>query len=147
MGNDNPGAGAYNANESAVKPKSRKAYISTAARGDVVGNEAKSRVGPGQYDSPSKLGGPQYTIGEKRGHSPENGNPGAGQYDANDKAVKNRSPSAHIRGSERQDLVGRDARSNVGPGHYDSPSRMGGPKYSIAEKRGHSPANGNPGAG
>ena len=113
----------------------------------MVGRDARQNVGPGQYDSPSKLGGPQYTIGEKRGHSPDNGVPGAGQYDARDTLTRGRTPAANISGTQRPDLVGRDAKANVGPGHYDSPSRSNGPHYTIGEKRGHSPDNGVPGAG
>jgi hypothetical protein len=110
VGNSNPGAGAYNANDKLTKPKTKEAIISKSMRGELITNEQKSKVGPGQYDSPSKLGGPKYTIGEKREHSPDNFNPGPGAFNPNETLTKNRSPSAHIRGGDRADIVGREAR-------------------------------------
>ena len=34
-------------------------------RNDMVGEEMRNRPGPGAYDSPSKLGGPSFKMGER----------------------------------------------------------------------------------
>jgi hypothetical protein len=142
-----PGAGTYDGNESLTRPSQRYAHIGGTERPDMVGKEARAQVGPGQYHSPSKASGPHYTIGEKREYSPDNGVPGAGTYDGNETLTRPKSKAAHIGGTERPDMVGREARAQVGPGHYDSPSKLGGPHYTIGEKREYSPDNGVPGAG
>jgi hypothetical protein len=117
-----------------VKARSPSAQIRGSERQDLVGREARDRVGPGQYDSPQKAGGPRYTIGEKRDPMGENANPGPGAFNVNDSVTKARAPAAQMRGGERGDLVGREARDRVGPGHYDSPSRPGGPAFTIGTK-------------
>lgn len=142
-----PAPGTYDANDKAVKARSPSAQIRGGDRADIVGKEARGRVGPGQYDSPSRMGGPRYTIGEKREQSPDNKNPGPGAFNPNDSITKARVPAAQMRGSERADLVGREARQNVGPGHYDSPSKAGGPAFTIGTKSDLRNTNHNPAPG
>lgn len=79
-----------------MQPKSRKAYIGGEGRKDMISNEQKQKVGPGQYDSPSKLGGPKYTIGKKRKLKVSNDVPGSGAYNANDKLTKPKTKEAYI---------------------------------------------------
>ena len=71
-----------------------------------------SQPGPGNYDSPSKLGKdcPNYTIGEKRGDLNKRDIPGPGTYDARDTLSKERPHSA---------FIGQEKRGNFVESHGD----------------------------
>jgi hypothetical protein len=77
--------------------------------------------------------GPKYTMGTKKANKVENANPGVGAYTANEDFVKPKSKAAKISGTKRGDIVGNDQRQHVGPGQYDSPSKIGkgGPSYTF----------------
>ena len=82
-----------------MKDRSIKAYIGNSKRGDIVPREALGQPGPGNYDSHSRGGGPNYTIGERRTSQIRDSSPGAGSYSPNDRLVKSRSQFANIGGT------------------------------------------------
>ena len=97
--NKNPGPGDYEARESQTKERIVTYQIAKSKRVDIVSREARNQPGPGNYGSPSKLGdGIKYNIGEKRDPARDNGHPGPGTYNNDDRHLRDSSPSYDMGG-------------------------------------------------
>ena len=84
-----PAPGQYESNYAVVKDKTPSHVIGKDKRLKYFNDSDKP--GPGQYDSPSKLGkAPTYTMGNKKKDVFKNENPGPGQYDGKDALTKDR---------------------------------------------------------
>jgi len=110
--------------------------MSKSNRGDIVSSETKSKPGPGNYESPSKIGtGISYKFGEKHRDAVDSDIPGPGSYEPKDSLNKDTIPAHSISKSHRGDIVSRENLSMPGPGNYESPSRIGtGISYKFGEK-------------
>jgi hypothetical protein len=76
---DIPGPGNYEANVNVVKDRVTTYKMSSSSkRTDIVSRERISSPGPGQYDSPSRNTGPNYTMGGRNDSPPRNDIPGPG---------------------------------------------------------------------
>lgn len=70
-----------------------------------------SSVGPGHYDSQSKIGGKdsmKFTMGQRREKQKSNQSPGPGNYDPNESQLRYASPSYKISTSGRKEMISSD---------------------------------------
>lgn len=82
--------------------------------------------GPGQYESPQRNQGPNFTIGGRVDSPQRNNAPGPGQYDPNESAVKHKNPAFNMNdGSLRTQLVSKEQMSLPGPGNYADSKNFG----------------------
>jgi len=117
LASQTPGVGAYNPSDKMVKSKSQFAQIGGGAqRTDFVHRDHKGSAGPGQYDSPSRLGGPKYTIGTKSPQPTRNASPSPGQYNQDKAFVQPSSRKAFIATAGREDQVTSEMKQRAGPG-------------------------------
>jgi len=124
--------------------------MGTTQRTEIVDKHRVGSPGPGNYDSPSRLGKDcaTFTIGEKREEKIRGDSPGPGAYNANESVVKERVVSHKMRSTNRTEIVHKETSSKPGPGAYDSPSKLGkGVSYSIGEKREKNIRHDSPGPG
>lgn len=89
---------------------------SSTGRQDIVRRDQKGGVGPGHYDSPSRLAGPSYTIQTKSPSRQGNENPAPGSYNQDKTFVQAKSRKAFIGGEGRKDMVSSEQKQKVGPG-------------------------------
>ena len=77
-GDDVPGPGNYEGNANIVKDRVVSYKMSSSQRQDIVSKESNKQPGPGQYDSPLRNQGPNYTIGGRVDSPQRNDIPGPG---------------------------------------------------------------------
>ncbi|CDW79521.1 UNKNOWN [Stylonychia lemnae] len=150
VGNDIPGPGNYNNDDSHLRYQSPAVKIDPKSkRGDIVDREQLSLPGPGNYDQHSGLGkGQAATIRGKPADQKDNGQPGPGHYDASADVVRDNARSYRMPKTKRDFLDVSDEQMQLpGPGQYDLHKSNSGPAYTI---KGRDPAkndNGIPGPG
>jgi len=85
--------------------------MGTTQRTEIVDKNRVGSPGPGNYESPSKLGkGVSFSIGEKREERNRNDSPGPGAYEGNDSVVKERVRSAKMSITKRGEMVSKQIR-------------------------------------
>ena len=100
--------------------------MSKSNRGDIVSSETKSKPGPGNYESPSKIGtGISYKFGEKHRDAVDSDIPGPGSYEPKDTLNKDAIRAHSISKSNRGDFVSKSAKELPGPGNYDDGQEFG----------------------
>ena len=73
------GPGAYDVNTNAIKAKNPGAAFSKAGRGGQTTRDNRDMgPGPGNYNHPSKFGGPSFSMKGKKPNDRVNPNPGPG---------------------------------------------------------------------
>jgi len=105
-------------------------------RTEIIAKSASELPGPGNYESPTKRGGPTYTIGTKGKSQKASDVPGPGHYNEKDSLSKSKSVAYGWSKEKRGDFTSKTAKDMPGPGNYESPVKIGkgGPQYTVMGK-------------
>ena len=106
--------------------------IGTGNRESIVNKLLADMPGPGNYSQSSLFGknAPSFTMQGKKDQKMRDHSPGPGVYDNSTSQTKERVKAYKMSDTKRSQLVSND-NSNIGPGHYDSPSRFGKDSKSV----------------
>ena len=96
-------------------------------RSDIVTKEMMFSPGPGEYDSPVRIGynAQSVTIRGRPEDIVKDDKPGPGHYDPNAHAVKDKVRAYKIDQSSRADIVSKEHKNLPGPGIYEQHSTIG----------------------
>ena len=122
-----------------------------SGRSEIVPKNAKNIPTPCTYQAFNDIFGKDaitYSLGSSRRDPPANQIPGPGSYNLKQEAIRESPKRANMGHGQRENIISKEEQNKPGPGHYDSPTRMGeGTKYTIGEKRDDYRNNNVPGVG